>query len=260
MGARDSRAVRQKRSTERDNKRSKAFSGIVQEVEAYSARHGKYDLSWFQPKGEQQEIVDAIDAYDWVLVQGSSGVGKTTTVVWKALSLLGSKYRKIVFVKNPTEAGDDRIGFLTGDADDKLEAHFESMRGVFLDFMNKGKLESDEKNGNIAFKIPNFMLGVTLSDTILIIDEGQTKSPKTLKLLMERVDDSCKVIVLGDKAQTYSVDYRADGFTDLVNRVTAVDEHGRFSIEPLLAYIQIDSSGNQRGAISKRVTEIYSTN
>ena len=252
MGRRETKAEKQARQ------RGKAFNGMVQEVQAYTARQGKYELSWFKPRGQQQEIVDAIDACDWVVIQGSSGVGKTTTVVWKALSLLGSKYRKVVFVKNPTEAGDDKIGFLTGDTDDKLQAHFESMRGVFLDFMNKGKLETDENNGNIVFKIPNFMLGMTLSDTILIIDEGQTMSPKTLKLIMERVDDSCKVILLGDKQQTYSVDSRPDGFTDFVGRVTETDEHGRFSVEPLLTYIEIDSSGNQRGAISRRVTEIYS--
>lgn len=253
MGRREVRQSRQRRSTRTERQ----FAGVVQEVEAYTARQGKYMLDWFKPKGKQQEIVDAMDASDWVVVQGSSGVGKTTTVIWKALSLLGPTYQKIVFVKNPTEAGDDKIGFLTGDADDKLKAHFESMRGVFLEFMNQGKLESDEKNGNIVFKIPNYMLGMTLKNTILIIDEGQTLSPKTLKLVMERVDDTCKVILLGDKAQTYSADYRQDGFTDFVGKVTEVDEDGRYSVEPLIIYTEVDSSGNQRGAISKRVTELY---
>lgn len=191
-----------------------------------------------------------------VFVTGNCG--KTTTVVWKALNLLGKGYRKIVFVKNPTEAGDDQIGFLTGNESSKLEPHFESMRGVFLDFMNKGKLESDEKNGNIQFKIPNFLLGATISDAIVILDECQTYSPNTLKLLMERVDDSCKLICLGDQFQQYSVKKRADGFTDLLNRVTDVDGHGRYSIEPLFKYVELTANENKRGAISKRVTELYS--
>ena len=199
-----------------------------------------------------------MDSYDWVAVQAPSGCGKTTTVVWKALNLLGKGYRKIVFVKNPTEAGDDQIGFLTGNADDKLKAHFDSIRGVFLDFMNKGKLETDEKNGNIQFRIPNFLLGATISDAIVILDEAQTYSPLTLKLLMERVDDSCKLIVLGDKSQTYSVKRRDDGFTDFLNRVTDIDEKGRYSIENLFQYVELSTNENQRGAISKRVTEIYS--
>lgn len=219
----------------------------------------KYKTDWFHPQGKQREIWEAMDASDWVGVQAPSGCGKTTTVVCKALNLLGKGYRKIVFVKNPTEAGDDQIGFLTGNETNKLEPHFESMRSVFLDFMSKGKLESDEKNGNIQFKIPNFLLGATLSDAIVILDECQTYSPNTMKLLMERVDDSCKLICLGDKNQQYSVKKRQDGFTDLLNRVTEVDaEDGeRYSIEALFEYVELTTNENQRGAISKRVTELY---
>ena len=132
------------------------------------------------------------------------------------------------------------------------------MRGVFLDFMNKGKLESDEKNGNIQFKIPNFLLGATISDAIVILDECQTYSPNTLKLLMERVDDSCKLLILGDSLQRYSVKKRDDGFTDLLKRVTDLDEKGRYSVEPLFKYVELTTNENKRGAISKRVTEIYS--
>ena len=232
--------------------------GVVQEVNNLRSSNEKYSLDWFKPQGRQQDIVDAIDQYDWVGVQAPSGCGKTTTVVWKALSLLGKGYRKIVFVKNPTEAGDDQIGFLTGHESSKLEPHFDSMRGVFLDFMNKGKLESDEKNLNIQFKIPNFLLGATISDAVVILDECQTYSPNTLKLLMERVDDSCKLILLGDRMQQYSVKKRTDGFTDLLNRITDVDDKGRYSVEPLFKYVELTTNENKRGAISKRVTEIYS--
>ena len=241
-----------------DRHEQRELRGVSQEVEARKNSNEKYNLDWFKPSARQQDIVDAIDQYDWVGVQAPSGCGKTTTVVWKALSLLGKGYRKIVFVKNPTEAGDDQIGFLTGGETSKLEPHFDSMRGVFLDFMNKGKLESDEKNLNIQFKIPNFLLGATISDAVVILDECQTYSPNTLKLLMERVDDSCKLIVLGDKNQKYSVKKRQDGFTDLIERITRVDEQGRDSIEPLFKYIELTSNENKRGAISKRVTELYS--
>ena len=232
--------------------------GVVQEVNNLRSSNEKYSLDWFKPQGRQQDIVDAIDQYDWVGVQAPSGCGKTTTVVWKALSLLGKGYRKIVFVKNPTEVGTDAIGFLTGDKDDKLQAHFEAMRGVFLDFMNKGKLESDEKNGNIIFNIPNYLLGATISGAVVILDECQTYSPSTLKLLMERVDDSCKLIILGDKQQAYSIKHREDGFTDFLDRVTTTDDQGRYSVEPLFKYVELSTNENQRGAISKRVTELYS--
>ena len=218
----------------------------------------KYRLGEFQPEGKQKLVVSEMERYPVVMVQGASGVGKTTCVVWKALTMLGTKYKKIVFIKNPTEAGDDQIGFLTGGESSKLEPHFESMRNVFYKFMSKEKLESDEKNGNIVFTIPNFMLGATVEDAVYILDECQTYSPNTIKLLMERVSDSCLVVCLGDKNQVYSVKKRKDGFSDLIERVCNRDEDGAlYSVEPLFSYIDIPPSENRRGKVSQRVTELY---
>ena len=159
------------RKGRQDKHQDREFRGIAQEVENAKSSNEKYNLAWFKPSGRQQDIVDAIDQYDWVGVQAPSGTGKTTTVVWKALSLLGKGYRKIVFVKNPTEVGTDMLGYLTGDKNDKMQAHFEAMRGVFLDFMNKGKLESDENNGKDAVFLPISRVltpdGIRLSKNIL---------------------------------------------------------------------------------------------
>ena len=196
-----------KKSTNRniDKHFQKELRGTEQESNVYLVKAQKYDLSWFHLLGKQVDVVNAMDTHNWVVIQGKSGVGKTSTVVWKSLSLLQeNKYRKIVFIKNATESGDDMIGFLTGNEESKLEAHFDSMRGVFMDFMSKPKLECDEKNENIKFTIPNFLLGKTFSNSIVILEEAQTYSPKTMKLLMERVDDSCKLICLGDYQQRYS--------------------------------------------------------
>ena len=252
--------MQKRRNGDKTSHEKKQLRGEVQQADVNYFKSQKYDLAWFNPVGRQKNITEALDQYDWVIVQAPSGTGKTSTVIWKALNLLGHGYRKIIYVKNPTEAGDDMIGYLTGDADQKLQAHFDSVRNTFMDFMSKGKLESDEKNGNIQFKIPNFLLGATLSDSIVILDEAQVYSPNTLKLLMERVDDSCKLIIMGDARQTYSVKKRPDGLTDLVDRVTIIDSVGRQSNEPLLAYIELSTSENQRGAISKRVTELYALN
>ena len=75
-----------KGSGKRSNRQDREFRGIVQEVENAKSSNEKYNLAWFKPVGRQQDIVDAIDQYDWVGVQAPSGCGKTTTVVWKALN------------------------------------------------------------------------------------------------------------------------------------------------------------------------------
>lgn len=219
----------------------------------------KYRLDAITPIGKQQEYVNLIDKYDTILVQGSSGVGKSTIAVWKGLSMLGKQYKHVLFIKTPNEAGDDPIGFLTGNENEKLVAHFKNMKNIFLEFMSVEKLELDIKKGNIRFDIPNFMQGGTIKNTFVIYDESQNNSPNTMKLILERCDDSCKVLVLGDKKQTYSIKKRKDGFTDLVEKVCNTEDDGRlYCVEPDWAYIELPPSENRRGKRSRRITELYS--
>lgn len=236
---------------------------------SYQAKKGtQYSLNKFKLEGKHKEIAESMYNSEATVIQGVSGVGKTTVAVQTALKMLGenNQYNKIIFIKNPTESGDDKIGYLKGDENEKLEAHFESMRTVFLEFMSAGALESAEKNGNIEFLIPNFVQGRTLKNAIIIVDETQNMSPSTVKLVLERTGDDTKLVVLGDKAQTYAVDKRKDGFTDFVFKITHIvdveDENGkvvqkRESKEELFHYIELDSSMNKRSPLSKRVTELY---
>lgn len=244
------------------NRAAREELGTQTLYEERRAKSERYNLSWFKPIGQQQQVWTQLDQKDAVIIQAPSGCGKTTTAIAKALQLVETgDYKKVYFIKNPTEAGDDKIGYLTGDANDKLQAHFMYLRAVFLDFMSAGKLACEEKNKNIIFAIPNFLLGATIPPgSIVILDECQTYSPSTLKLLMERVSDGCKLILLGDRSQRYSVTRRDDGFTDFIKRITRPNpETGKLeSVENLFSYIEMDTSNNQRGDISKRITELYS--
>ena len=54
------------------------------------------------------------------------------------------------------------------------------------------------KNKKIQFLIPNYALGTTFDNSIVIIDEAQMLEPLIMKLLLERTGINSKVIVLGD--------------------------------------------------------------
>lgn len=43
-----------------------------------------------------------------------------------------------------------------------------------------------------------------------------------------------------------------------LNTKFGFDDKGRYSVEPLFKYVELTTNENKRGAISKRVTEIYS--
>jgi phosphate starvation-inducible PhoH-like protein len=165
---------------------------------------------------------------------------------------------KIIFCKTPAELGDDKIGFTPGDKKEKLEPHFNTMRGVFHSFMTKEKLVMEEAHGHIEMTIPNFMIGATLDNCVFVIDEGQMLSAGTTKLLLERAGQNCRVVLLGDSAQRYAKDKRNDGFSDFLNRVTEVTEEGeRVSKVGCIGYVGMVAADNMRSDLSRTIVELY---
>jgi len=168
-------------------------------------------------------------------------------------------FEKIYLIKNPTEAGDDQIGFLPSSAEDKISVHMEAMKSIFYQFISKEKLENDIKAENIILTIPNFLLGRTIDRSIIILEEAQTMSPNTVKLISERAGQGSIVVIVGDSKQRYSVKKRDDGLNDLIGRVTTpTGETGELiSKYESVGYIKMTSDNNMRSSLSKFITEIY---
>lgn len=257
----DRYASRKVRKNKGNNRVAKQEQGVVEILEETTSLGRDYDTSWFKPLPNQALAQSHISnpEIDCVIIEGPAGTGKSSTAIAKALvELRKGNFKHIVFCKTPAEYGDDQIGYLNGSCENKLEKHFEVMRNIFLDFMDKVRLKKDEERGIIKFTIPNFLAGATLYDTLLIIDETQTLSDTTLKLVLERLGEGSKVFVLGDGKQCYAAKKRKDGFTDFINKVTNVDADGyRYSNEEIVAYVKLTTNDNMRSRFSKRVTELY---
>ena len=217
-----------------------------------------YNLKWFKPVLAQPLIVQSMEERELTIVDSPSGTGKTSTILWKALSELeNGYYSHIVLIKTPTEVGTDQIGFLPNSAEDKISVHMDAMKSIFFDFMSPGKLETDIKNGKIVLTIPNFILGKTLYNSLIILEECQTMNPETVKLLTERCGEGSRVVIAGDSKQRYSVKKREDGFRDLINRVTGDYQGHRESKFDNVGYIRMETNNNMRSSLSRFITEIY---
>jgi predicted ribonuclease YlaK len=246
-------------NNQRRTKNFKEQQGEGRVIDKKLAFERDYKLDWFHPAGDQLDIIDSIDRNDLTIVNGRSGTGKSTVALYKALQEYRvGNFKKIYFVKSPTESGDDMLVYLSGDKNSKLEAHIHVTKNIFTQFITPNKLDNDMSNGNIVIDIPNFMLGATLDNCILIIDEAQMMSPSTVKLLIERAGLDTKVVIMGDSQQRYSVKKREDGFADLIRRTT-FETHGRTlpNVDSPVGYVQLDSSNNQRSALSRFITELY---
>ncbi|QOI67993.1 hypothetical protein vecB_055 [Escherichia phage VEcB] len=123
MGNKTAKARRQ--SAANDDKRASRYA-------AKAVGNDDYRLDEFTPVGNQEAIVRSMVWNDLTIVNAPAGTGKTTTALWKALQMLkAGDFRKLIFLKNPTEVGDDQIGFLSGDKTDKLAAQ-ETIPGLVI--------------------------------------------------------------------------------------------------------------------------------
>lgn len=250
MGNKTAKARRQ--SAANDDKRASRYA-------AKAVGNDDYRLDEFTPVGNQEAIVRSMVWNDLTIVNAPAGTGKTTTALWKALQMLkAGDFRKLIFLKNPTEVGDDQIGFLSGDKTDKLAAHYESTKRIFQQFMTANKLENDIASGKIELNIPNYALGATWDNSIILIDEVQLMSPNTVKLLLERAGLNTRIVIMGDVNQTYAIKRRANGLGDLLDRVVPINEEGeREVIVDFIGYVEMTTADNQRSRLSQFITEVY---
>lgn len=164
--------------------------------------------------------------YNVLIIEAKAGSGKTLLALSGALKLVKQKYfQKIIYIRNSIESLDkgEDVGYLPG-----LEEKFRIYNHPLMDSLDyivrsehKRKrirksdtpytpLEDSEVNSRVEQLISNYgietmwvgeMRGRTLSNSFIIIDEAQNMSNKTMQMVLSRIDESCKVVVLGSNKQ-----------------------------------------------------------
>ena len=185
-----------------------------------------YGMNNFTLSEMQVICQNKIKANEMVVVEGPAGTGKTLAVLHEfAKEYLQDNTKQIIVIRTPVEAGMDKIGALPDDLKAKTEPHFASAKKILEDLLSKGKVEND-LGARIHFKIPNYALGATFDNSLIMIDEAQQLPPLILKLLLERTGRNSKVVVVGDSTQLY-VDARdRNGLRDMIKRFFFVDTDG----------------------------------
>lgn len=215
-------------------------------------------LNEFKPTPNQRKMLDVIRYNTLSFIEAPSGTGKTSTVLWDyCQEYLRDPTKKIVVVRTPVEAASlDKVGFLPNGIEDKIGPHFESTRRILNEFLGKNKVECDMES-RIFFKIPSYMLGCTIDNALILIDESQQMQPMILKLILERTGLNSRVCVLGDASQLYANEKEAklrNGLSDALHRFFDKNMQPCF---PDVGYFSFDVEDVMRSEIVKTVIQAY---
>lgn len=163
-----------------------------------------YGLHNFHPTESQRELISKVNSNIITFVEAPAGTGKSASVLYAfCKEYIRDTSKKLIIVRTPVEAGMDKIGALPDDYKSKVAPHFESTKVILEQMLSKGKVESDMDH-RIFFKIPNYCLGATFDNSLILIDEVQQLQPMILKLMLERIGLDSKVVVAGDNTQLYA--------------------------------------------------------
>lgn len=118
-----------------------------------------------------------------------------------ALSLLGQKYKKVILVKSVVTLPGEEIGFLKGGMEQKMEPFVMSYMWN-IDKICGPDSAKDLINKRLVEVLPlAYIRGLSIDDSIVIIDESQNIDTHTFKTIITRIGENSKYIFLGDTEQ-----------------------------------------------------------
>jgi phosphate starvation-inducible protein PhoH len=163
------------------------------------------DMKVIEPLTDNQKLFfDAYDNSNIMLLHGVAGTGKTFIAVYNALEEVLDKsnpYKRVMIVRSAVPSRE--IGHLPGDEKEKTEVYTMPYVEICQDLFNKQEAyQRLEEQGAIKFLITSFVRGITLEDSIIIVDECQNMTDMELNSIITRVGNRSKIIFCGDFRQT----------------------------------------------------------
>ena len=169
---------------------------VIHNKELLQVRHISA-LTWAQ--------TDMIEGYARganVIAVGSAGTGKSFIASYLALnSLFKKEVEKIVVVRSAVATRD--MGFLPGNIQEKSEVFSIPYKQIFNDLCENGTAwDILQKKGMVDFITTSYVRGITLENSIIIVDEFQSMTTHELYSVLTRTGKGSRLIICGDTKQT----------------------------------------------------------
>lgn len=166
----------------------------------------KKELSIKPPQAitdEQKKVFQSMNENILTFITGPAGTGKTMCSVSQALyEFSKNKYEKIILTRPAVEAHGEKLGFLPGDACDKLAPYMMPVMDVLGGYLEESFIQTMVKKNEIITIPLAFQRGLTFKNAFVVFDEAQNTTRDQMRMFLTRIGENCKVVVSGDLRQT----------------------------------------------------------
>ncbi|GAB3128196.1 PhoH family protein [Tsukamurella serpentis] len=172
----------------------------------------------------QKKYVDAIDEHTIVFGVGPAGTGKTYLAMAKAVQALQAKQVSRIILTRPAVEAGERLGFLPGTLNDKIDPYLRPLYDALHDMMDPEAIPKLMAAGVIEVAPLAYMRGRTLNDAFIILDEAQNTSAEQMKMFLTRLGFGSKIVVTGDATQVDLPGGATSGLRAAVNILHGIDD------------------------------------
>lgn len=182
----------------------------------------RIDIKCKNPR--QKKFLESMKNNTITFVDAVAGVGKSYLACGYGLKELGlGNYEKLVLVKSVTTLEEESVGFLKGTIIEKLTPVMYSFTGNIEKIVGKKVSNDLLESGKIEWMPIAYLRGVSIDNSIIIIDEAQNISIKNIRTILSRIGEGSKMIILGDSKQkdvkgnrTTALEFVIQHFSDIV--------------------------------------------
>jgi phosphate starvation-inducible PhoH-like protein len=203
----------------------------IAEDRSYSLRDHFVEGS-FNPAGKKRVIarspnqlkyIQSIREHDIVFAIGVGGTGKTYLAVAVAVqALMAKEVNRIILTRPAVEAG-ERLGFLPGDLQEKVDPYLRPLYDALYDIMDFERVERLLERRVIEVAPLAFMRGRTLSSSFIILDEAQNTTTEQMKMFLTRLGFDSKAVITGDVTQIDLPPGRKSGLVEARQFLSDID-------------------------------------
>jgi phosphate starvation-inducible PhoH-like protein len=185
-----------------------------------------------RPKTDgQRRYTDAIFSHDLIFCTGPAGTGKTYLAVAAAACLLKrGDAKRLVLARPAVEAG-ERLGFLPGDLQAKVNPYLRPLFDALHDMMDFEQVKRFMVNDIIEVIPLAFMRGRTLNESVIILDEAQNTTVAQMLMFLTRLGHDSKMIVTGDTSQIDLPRHEHSGLVDAMRKLRGIRGIARIELE-----------------------------